>query len=150
LLLSSFFIALVLGIAACGSANPARNPGRAAGITLSASTTPTLGQILIDPTGRTLYIFALDTGSTSKCADACAAAWPPAVTPGPTRAGAGVDPAKLGTTTRPDGSLEVTYGGHPLYYYAGDSKPGDATGQNLNQFGAKWYVVSPTGTPITS
>jgi len=60
-----------------------------------------------------------------------------------------VDPTELGTTARRDGTTEVTYGGHPLYDYAGDIKPGDTTGQNLNQFGAKWYVVAPVGTSVT-
>ena len=64
------------------------------------------------------------------------------------KAGSGVNASMLGTTTRSDGKDEVTYNGHPLYYYAGDQKAGDTNGQDLNQFGAPWYVVSPAGNKI--
>jgi predicted lipoprotein with Yx(FWY)xxD motif len=96
----------------------------------------------------TLYLFEKDTGPMSTCSGQCAKFWPPVTTEGPAKAGQGVDSAKLGTTTRSDGTSEVTYNGHPLYFYLGDKKPGQTTGQGLNAFGALWYVLSPRGDEI--
>ncbi|MBX5468805.1 MAG: hypothetical protein IRZ21_02790 [Thermoleophilaceae bacterium] len=108
------------------------------------------GTFLVDSKGMTLYLFQKDTGSSSTCSGACAAAWPPFKTSGKPKAGAGVQASLLGTTKRSDGSTEVTYNGHPLYYYAGDAAPGDTTGQGLNQFGALWYVLNAKGGTITA
>jgi len=107
-----------------------------------------LGRILVDARGRTLYLFEKDKGATSSCDGACASVWPPLTTGGKAKAGAGVTAAKLGVTNRTDGRTEVTYGGHPLYTYAGDQKPGDVQGQGLDQFGAEWYVLAPSGHKI--
>ena len=107
-----------------------------------------LGQMLVDPKGRTLYLFEADKGTTSTCYNACAQAWPPLLTSSAPNAGAGVNGADLGTTTRTDGAMQVTFHGHPLYYYVVDTKPGDISGQDLNQFGAKWYVLGPNGNKI--
>jgi predicted lipoprotein with Yx(FWY)xxD motif len=107
-----------------------------------------LGTIIVDGQGNTLYMFEKDKGGKSSCGGACAAAWPPAVTSGkPTAAGA-VSAAKLGTTKSPDGKTMVTYAGWPLYRYAGDSAAGDTNGQNLNQFGAEWYVLGANGKKV--
>jgi predicted lipoprotein with Yx(FWY)xxD motif len=108
----------------------------------------TLGQTLVDGQGRTLYLFKADTADRSNCHGACASAWPPYLSSGAPQAGTGVTGGQLGTIPG-DGGAQVTYHGHPLYYYAGDSQPGDATGQGLDQFGAKWYVVAPDGVGIT-
>lgn len=90
-----------------------------------------------------------DTSSSSTCSGACAAAWPPVTTKGaPTASGKAVA-SKLGTTKRSDGTEQVTYSGHPLYYYAGDSKAGQTTGQGNDGFGAKWWLVAPSGSAIT-
>jgi predicted lipoprotein with Yx(FWY)xxD motif len=107
-----------------------------------------LGRILIDARGRTLYLFEKDKGATSSCDGACASVWPPLTTGGKAKAGPGVTAAKLGVTKRTDGRTELTYGGHPLYTYAGDQKPGDVQGQGLDQFGAEWYVLAPGGHKI--
>lgn len=107
-----------------------------------------LGQILVDGEGRTLYLFEADTSNKSTCNDACARAWPPLITTGEPKAGKGVKADLLGTTTRDDGKTEVTYNGHPLYYYEGDEKPGDTTGQDLDQFGAKWFVLNADGNKV--
>jgi predicted lipoprotein with Yx(FWY)xxD motif len=115
--------------------------------TIAVRTTP-LGRILVDGHGATVYLFEKDTGMTSTCNGSCAKFWPPVPTKGAAMAGNGIDAAKLGTTTRTDGTTQVTYNGHPLYYYAGDKKPGQTTGQGLNAFGALWYVVSPAGMEI--
>ena len=109
-----------------------------------------VGNALVDSQGRTLYLFEADKGPMSTCNGACASLWPPDMTSGKPKAGPGVDAAKLGTTKRSDGTLEVTYNGHPLYRYAPDTKAGQDTGQGLNQFGAKWYVLAASGSKIDS
>lgn len=108
-----------------------------------------LGQILVDGKGMTLYLFEKDTGTTSMCTGSCAQFWPPVTTKGAAKAGSGIMASKLGTTMRSDGTTQVTYNGHPLYYYAGDQKAGDVNGQGQNAFGALWYVLSPAGNAIT-
>jgi predicted lipoprotein with Yx(FWY)xxD motif len=110
--------------------------------------TSSLGRIIVDSKGITLYDFAKDKGTTSACYGACAALWPPLISKGRPIAGQGVHASLLGTTKRKDGKLEVTYGGHPLYYFVSDRKPGQTTGQGLNQFGAPWWVLSPAGKEI--
>jgi predicted lipoprotein with Yx(FWY)xxD motif len=107
-----------------------------------------LGQTLVDGQGRTLYLFEADKAGKSECNGACTGAWPPYVSSGTPHAGTGVTGALLGTSVRGDGATQVTYHGHPLYYYAGDNRPGDAAGQGLNQFGAQWYVLAPSGNKI--
>ncbi len=107
-----------------------------------------LGSILVDASGRTLYAFAKDTGSTSTCTDTCAAAWPAlTVDGGGAPTGDGIDASKFGTTKRDDGSEQVVFGGHPLYRFSGDTEPGDTNGQGLNDV---WFVVSPDGAPVRS
>jgi predicted lipoprotein with Yx(FWY)xxD motif len=107
-----------------------------------------LGRILVDRRGITLYDFVKDKGKTSVCYGACAALWPPLITHGKPVAGHGVRRSLLGTTKRKDGKLEVTYRGHPLYYFVSDRKPGQTTGQGLNQFGGPWWVLSAAGKEI--
>ena len=107
-----------------------------------------LGRILVDSKGITLYDFVKDKGPTSACYGACAALWPPLITKGKPVAGPGVRASLLGTTKRKDGKLEVTYAGRPLYYFVTDTKPGQTTGQGINQFGAPWWVLSPAGKEI--
>jgi predicted lipoprotein with Yx(FWY)xxD motif len=107
-----------------------------------------LGPILVDSRGITLYDFVKDKRGTSSCYGACAALWPPLIAKGKPHAGRGVRASLLGTTRRKDGKLEVTYNHHPLYYYVSDRKPGQTTGQGLNQFGGLWWVLSPAGKEI--
>ena len=107
-----------------------------------------LGRILVDSKGITLYDFPPDKGTTSVCYGACAALWPPVITHGKPVAGRGVRASLLGTTKRKDGKLQVTYGGHPLYTFVTDRKPGQTTGQGVNQFGGPWWVLSPAGKEI--
>jgi predicted lipoprotein with Yx(FWY)xxD motif len=107
-----------------------------------------LGKILVDGEGRTLYLFQADTGTASTCNGACASAWPPLTTAAQPIAGAGVSASKLGTTKRSDGTTGITYNGHPLYTYIGDSAPGQTTGQGIVGFGAEWYVLSAAGNQI--
>lgn len=136
------------GAAGAYGAAPAPAPAKTVGGTAVDVATSKLGKILVDSKGRTLYLFVADTGSSSTCNGACAGAWPPLTTTTKPVAGSGVEASLLGTSKRSDGTLEVTYAGHPLYYYAGDTAPGQTTGQALSQFGAPWYVVAPSGKAI--
>ncbi|WP_331753127.1 hypothetical protein OG440_39385 (plasmid) [Streptomyces sp. NBC_00637] len=106
------------------------------------------GPILVDGKGSTLYLFEADTSTKSTCVGTCAAAWPPMLASGAPKAAKHAKATLLGTTKRSDGSTEVTYNGHPLYYYAGDTKPGDTNGEELSQFGAKWYVLNAAGDKV--
>jgi predicted lipoprotein with Yx(FWY)xxD motif len=130
------------------SSTPSTSTQAASGVaTIAVRTTP-LGRILVDGRGMTLYLFEKDTGMMSTCSGSCAKFWPPVTTTRAAKAGSGLDAGKLGTTARTDGETEVTFNGHPLYYYAGDKQPGDTTGQGLNAFGALWYVLSPAGKEV--
>jgi predicted lipoprotein with Yx(FWY)xxD motif len=109
-----------------------------------------LGRILVDSHGRTLYLWAHDKHHRSTCYGACAAYWPALTTKGKPKAIGGARKALLGTTRRKDGRLQVTYHGHPLYRFSGDTRKGLTTGQGLTDFGGAWWVVSPAGAKITS
>jgi predicted lipoprotein with Yx(FWY)xxD motif len=104
-----------------------------------------LGMVLVDSGGMTLYDFHKDKGGQSACYGACAEAWPPLVTEGEPQAGNGASSSQLGTTKRKDGSLQVTYAGHPLYTYVVDKKPGEANGNDVSAFGAQWYALKGNG-----
>jgi predicted lipoprotein with Yx(FWY)xxD motif len=109
-----------------------------------------LGRIVVDGNGEALYLFEADNGTMSTCYGSCAQAWPPFTVSGAPLAGTGIPGADLATTKRQDGTTQVLYNGHPLYRYAGDIKAGDTTGQALDQFGGKWYVLAPSGNEITN
>jgi predicted lipoprotein with Yx(FWY)xxD motif len=151
--------ALTLVLAACGaggsSAYGAGGYGAAPATPSAAGTAATvdlhnssLGQTVVDAQGRTLYLFEADKGGKSACDGPCATAWPPYLSNGAPQPGTGASGGLIGTTVRGDGTTQVTYGGHPLYYFVGDKAPGDVTGQDIDQFGAKWYVVDKTGKKI--
>jgi predicted lipoprotein with Yx(FWY)xxD motif len=132
------------------AAAPASSTAPSAPATVAAGTGK-LGKFLTDGQGLTLYLFAADTTSTSTCSAACVDMWAPFTTTAAPLAGPGVIASLLATSPRPDGSAQVTYHGHPLYYYIGDTSPGNTTGQAVNSFGAPWYVVAAdTGDPIVS
>jgi predicted lipoprotein with Yx(FWY)xxD motif len=105
---------------------------------------------LTDSSGRSLYLWTPDTNTKSMCSGACATAWPPLTANGAPTAGPGATASDLGTISRPDGTKQVTYAGHPLYYFAGDSGAGQTNGEGSNGFGAPWYLVSPSGQQVTS
>jgi predicted lipoprotein with Yx(FWY)xxD motif len=151
-------IASTLFAVGCGSGtstsqaspSPVASPSAAAaGTTIAVATNAKLGQILVDGNGMTLYLFVHDTGAVSTCYDACAQIWPPVLTTDTPKAGTGVAAGLLGTTTRTDGKVEVTYNHHPLYYIVQDKTAGDATGQGVDGFGGLWWVLSPAGAAIT-
>ena len=108
-----------------------------------------LGKILVDLQGRALYLFLKDSGTTSECSDECANDWPPVTTQGTPTTGTGADASMVGTTTRSDGTTQVTYNGHPVYRFEGDKKAGDTNGEGLVAFGAAWYALSPAGDQVT-
>ncbi len=121
---------------------------QAAGPATVSTATGELGTYLADAEGRTLYLFEMDAGASSTCSGACAAAWPPLLTAGAPGADGAAKADLIGTTTRDDGTVAVTYAGHPLYYYAGDRAPGDTEGQGLDAYGAEWYALDPSGQAI--
>jgi len=128
-------------------ASPTSTPAAAAfdEPTINVFTDPVLGQILVDGKGMTLYIFTKDEPGKSNCNAGCLVKWPPFLTKGSPKLGAGVDDSKLGTATLADGTLIVTYNQMPLYYWFKDTQPGDTTGQGV---GSVWYVVSPDGKAV--
>jgi predicted lipoprotein with Yx(FWY)xxD motif len=107
-----------------------------------------LGQVLVDSAGHTLYAFSKDSGETSTCEGACAKAWPPLlVEGGEPEPSNGATASRLGTITRPDGTRQVTYAGHPLYSYAGDKQPGEANDNGSSAFGGTWSALKGSGAP---
>ncbi len=153
-----------LALAACGSNSSSGSSTKHASSSAPASSTSNAsatgtrvkvahsphGAYLVGPNGRALYLWVADSMNKSVCSGACAQAWPPLTTTGSPGASGGAMSADLGTTTRSDGSKQVTYKGHPLYYYIGDTAPGQTNGQGSNHFGAKWWLVTPAGAAITS
>jgi predicted lipoprotein with Yx(FWY)xxD motif len=119
----------------------------ATGPVVSTAST-SLGRILVDSRGRTLYLFEKDKNGKSACAGQCATFWPPLIAAGKPRAAAGAKASLLGTTRRADGRLQVTYNHHPLYTFAKDTKKGQTTGENVNAFGAAWFAVSTAGAKV--
>jgi predicted lipoprotein with Yx(FWY)xxD motif len=108
-----------------------------------------LGKVLVNGKGVTLYLFEKDKKGKSACSGQCAAAWPPLLTKGKPTASGGASSSKLGTTRRSDGTTQVTYAGHPLYTFIMDkNKPGSTKGEGLDAFGAEWYVVGTNGKKI--
>ena len=106
------------------------------------------GRILTDGRGRALYLFEKEKTTRSECYGACAKAWPVFYAKGEPKAGKGLKQKLLGTTKRADGRSVVTYNGHPLYYYVTDTKPGQVTCQNVDEYGGKWLVVAPSGKAV--
>jgi predicted lipoprotein with Yx(FWY)xxD motif len=157
LMLPALAVAIVaLVIAGCGgggnsvTASPASTNAKSttsSGATVGVRSGK-IGTFLVDSQGQTLYLFEKDTGKMSTCSGACASEWPPSTTSGQPKAGSGVKASLLGTTTRSDGTKQLTYAGHPLYRYAGDQAPGDTNGQGLNDFGGGWDVIAPSGKKI--
>ena len=148
-------LASALVAAACSSAATA---APAAGGSASASATGTVittqagsgGTFLTDGSGRTVYLWAKDGMNMSACSGACATAWPPVPATGTLTAAGSAKASDLGTITRPGGTKQATYDGHPLYYFVGDSAAGQTNGQGSDNFGAKWWLVAPSGAEITA
>ena len=164
-------LAIAVAVAGCGSSNkstssskaaaPASNAGGGAynapastpsgsgsgGSTLTIGTRSTsIGTILTAANGHTVYLFEADKGGKSSCNGACTSTWMPVAAPA--SAGSGVTGSMLTTTTRSDGTKQVVYNGHPLYYFAADTAPTDTKGQGVHAFGADWYEIGPTGGKV--
>jgi predicted lipoprotein with Yx(FWY)xxD motif len=161
-------LAFGIAVAACGgssssSAAPASGTNASAGggaggygygggggsssasaVTLKTATSP-LGSILVDQDGKTLYLFEADSKNKSNCSGGCLNLWPPIMANGKATAGSGVSAGMIGAAT---GSSQVTYAGHPLYWFSGDTKAGDTNGEGLDDFGGEWYAISPAGTAV--
>ena len=151
---------MVVAVPACGDSTktattPAPNTTTTAATTTSAgSATATVklvdspfGKILADGSGQTIYVFTKDSGTTSACTGGCASAWPPVVASGTPTSGDGLAASDLGAVTRDDGTRQVTFSGHPVYTYGGDSGPGEFSGQGS---GGSWFVIGADGAAITS
>jgi predicted lipoprotein with Yx(FWY)xxD motif len=148
-------VTAALVVAGCGgsvyggggsSSSATPSSGAAAKVEAQSSS---LGKILTDGSGRTLYLFQKDTGPMSTCSGACAANWPPFTAKSKPAVSGGASSADITLIKRSGGQQQVTYKGHPLYYYAGDKSAGDVNGQGLNFFGAPWFVLSPSGSKVT-
>jgi predicted lipoprotein with Yx(FWY)xxD motif len=144
-------LATVFALSACGGGEAGNSPASAPTTTSAMLKTAnsSYGQILVDGSGHTLYLFVADKGTTSTCYQSCATTWPPFDTTGSTQATGGANQSLVGTTKRTDGTTQVTYAGHPLYTFIGDANAGQTTGQALNQSGGLWYVLNPQGQAIT-
>jgi predicted lipoprotein with Yx(FWY)xxD motif len=128
-----------------GGGGPTSTSSGASSVATVSATSTSLGMLLVDGSGRTLYLFEKDQPNQSACTGACVAAWPVDQTSGTPKSGSGVTASMLGTIKRSDNTTQVTYNQHPLYYYSGDSGTGQHNGQGVDAFGAKWYVVTPAG-----
>lgn len=163
-LLSVF--AFALAAVGCGgssmtSSNTSSSPSKVAvsdgagsagtsAMSISTTSNPELGTIVVDPQGLTLYDFEKDKGTESTCYGACAKIWPPLTTSGAPQAGEGAMSSKLGTSKRNDGTTQVTYAGHPLYTYAADKSPGETNGNGISAFGGSWHALNTAGSAVTS
>ena len=135
-------VAAVAGVAASAQAAP----GAAARLSVRSTE---YGKALFGPSGKVVYVFGADRGSTSRCYGVCATAWPPLLTSAAPLAGRGVEAKLLGTTKRKNGTLQVTYNGHPLYYYQAD-KVGKIMCQHATMHGGLWLIIKPNGQPNTA
>lgn len=155
-LLSLVVFALV--VAGCGggsssststAAENSENSASSGGGTVSTTEVGGLGTVLVDSEGMTVYEFAKDQGTASSCYGACEQGWPPVIAEGKPSAGEGAMSSQLGTTKRKDGTMQVTYAGHPLYTFAGDTAPGEANGNGSTAFGGKWSAMDEGGEAVT-
>jgi predicted lipoprotein with Yx(FWY)xxD motif len=153
LVIPAVLAGLALALSACGGAGVttlSAPPTTDTSLTLALEHSP-VGPILTTGGGDTLYDFAPDTPTHSACLnDGCVLQWPPLISNGPLRVGKGVDASLVGTLHRPDGSTQLSYGGHPLYLYNLDVAPGVVMGQAIDQDGGPWYVLNAQGKQITT
>jgi predicted lipoprotein with Yx(FWY)xxD motif len=139
-------------LAGCGGGSSASGTGsapRAPGSVTIKTVTGRDGTYLADGSGRVVYMWLGDDASKSNCSGQCADGWPPVLTRTAPRAAGGARSANLGTIPRSDGGRQVTYKGHPLYYFVVDTGPGTTKGQGSDSFGARWWLVAPSGAAIT-
>jgi predicted lipoprotein with Yx(FWY)xxD motif len=137
-------LAVCLALLTAGTASGSLHAAQA----LVTVRTTSLGKVLADRNGHTLYLFEKDRRGRSMCTGSCVSFWPPLLTSARPRAAAAVKVSLLGTIRRSDGRTQVTYRGHPLYTLSLDKRPGQTKGEGLDDFGAHWYAVSPTGAKV--
>jgi predicted lipoprotein with Yx(FWY)xxD motif len=151
---------VALVVAACGSSSsgssasssakaPASNAAPSGNGVTVGTASGSNGTHLVGASGHALYLWVADSSGKSNCSGACAKFWPPLTTKTAPVAASGVTASHLATITRSGGVRQVTYDGHPLYYFAEDTTKGAVNGQGNNGFGAKWWLVAPSGTAIT-
>jgi predicted lipoprotein with Yx(FWY)xxD motif len=138
---AAFVVLVALAVAAAATASPPRH----AKVMLRSTS---LGSVLVDARGRTLYLFEADTKAKSACYGQCAAAWPPFLTNGAPSSGVVAKKGLLSTAKRKDGTLQVVYAGHPLYFFKADARAGQTKGEGIVHFGGSWYAVSAAGKPV--
>jgi predicted lipoprotein with Yx(FWY)xxD motif len=158
-------LGITVGVAACGSsassssaAASQANSGRygssgaspSGGALVISTASGADGTYLVGASGRALYVWAADQGGQSSCAGACAKVWQPVLSSSTPTVSGGVSASKLGTIKRADGGSQLTYSGHPLYYFSSDNAAGTTKGQGSNSFGAKWWLLGSSGTEITT
>jgi predicted lipoprotein with Yx(FWY)xxD motif len=148
---SAGVIALVVaGCGSGGSSSSSSSPAASTSGPSVSSQATSAGKIVVDGRGRTLYLFAKDSGPKSTCSGACATFWPPYTASTKPAGAGGVSAGSIALVTRADGKKQVTLDGHPLYYFKGDQAAGQRNGQGLNNFGAKWWLVAPSGSTVTA
>jgi predicted lipoprotein with Yx(FWY)xxD motif len=135
-----------IAVLALGAGVAAANPTARSATVTTAQTG--LGRIVVDGRGRSLYLFEKDTRGRSACSGVCAAYWPPLLTSGKSIAIKGAKASLLGSVRRADGSRQVSYAGHPLYFFSGDSRRGQTNGEGLQDFGAGWYTLTAAGKRV--
>jgi len=140
-------VAVIVATSGASTTKPQSTVAAASAISVRQTS---LGHTLVDANGRTLYLFKGDRPNVSTLSAAGQAIWPPFTATTTPRALSGTVAGRIGTVAHAGGAAQVTYNGHPLYYYVGDHSPGQTSGQGLNQFGALWYVLEPTGNAVTS
>jgi predicted lipoprotein with Yx(FWY)xxD motif len=138
------------GSSGYGGGAPPASSSPAAAHTVVTTKSGSSGTFLTDGSGRALYLWVADSPNKSACSGACASAWPPLTSTGAPGVTGSAKANELSTITRSDGTKQVTYATHPLYYYVGDTGPGQTNGQGSDGFGAKWWLVAPSGSQITS
>lgn len=145
----------VLVAAGCGSSGSSSGGTASAAVVTSSKTaalavrTTSLGRVLVDSQGRTLYEFGHDLTNRSRCSGQCAMNWPPASSSASPKAGAGITKSRLRVIHRAGGVRQMSYNGHPLYRFVLDTRAGDVKGQGVNAFGGIWHVLSPSGAIVT-
>lgn len=145
---SRFSVAIVVALLLVGVGTALAARGPAPGPAKVAGASSGLGRIIVDSRGHTLYLFEKDRRGMSACAGLCTTYWPPLLTNGKSIAGKGAKRSLLGSIRRPDGTRQLTYAGHPLYLFFGDTKRGQTNGEGLTDFGASWDALSPAGKKI--
>jgi predicted lipoprotein with Yx(FWY)xxD motif len=148
--LAALFVAACGGGSGTGAKTAGTKPASASGALTISTKSGAAGTYLTDGSGRALYLWVADRGGTSSCMGDCARDWPPLTAKGAPSAGGGITVGDLGTVARSGGAQQVTYKGHPLYYFAGDSGPGTTAGEGSDDHGAKWWLVAPTGAAVKS